>query len=163
MEFAFVLGVKTAGGFISQDDCRVIHQGAGYGYALFLTAGKFSGLVMGAVGKAHKGQEFLSTVLCLPIAFACNIGGNHNVFQRCKLRQQLVKLENEAYVVVAEIGECFLREGSCVDVIDTNGTAIGFVEGPDDLQECRFTGSGGTDDTDDLSFFNVERDAFQHL
>ena len=53
MQFCLVLRVERAGRFVSEDDGRVVYQGACHGDALFLTTREFVGLVGGAVRELH--------------------------------------------------------------------------------------------------------------
>lgn len=119
MEFGLVLGVETARRFIGQNDGRIVYQGASHGHALLFTAGKFGWLVVGAVGESHKCQKFFSALLGLAVTLACDKGWNHHVLQGRELGKQLMELENESDMLVAEIGEGLLGEGGGVDRIDT--------------------------------------------
>ena len=49
-----VLTVERTGGFVGEDDVRLIHQGAGYGYALLFATREFVGHVTRAVGQAQE-------------------------------------------------------------------------------------------------------------
>jgi len=49
---------------------------------------------------------------------AGDVGRYHDVLEGGELRQQLVELEDEAEVAVAEVGEGFLRELGGVDAVD---------------------------------------------
>jgi hypothetical protein len=85
------------------------------------------------------------------------------MFSSRELRQQLVELEDESDVLVAKIGERFLREGGGVDGINTYRTRVGLVERADDLQERGLSCSRWADDADHLTLVNVEGYAFEHL
>ena len=47
------LGIQSAGGFVGQQDIRVIDQGTGNGHSLHLTAGHLVGLLMELIAQAH--------------------------------------------------------------------------------------------------------------
>ena len=90
--------------------------------------------MVGTVGKAHELQQFGGTLLSGFLGCPGNVGGNHDILYCGKLRQQLVELEYEADVAVAEVGELLLRKGGGVDAIDTYRAAVGAVEGADNLE-----------------------------
>ena len=98
-----------------------------------------------------------------PLRGAGDVGRNHDVLDGRELRQQLVELEDEAHVAVAEVGELLLRERGGVDAVDTYRTAVGTVEGADNLQQGGLAGAAGADDADDLAAVDVEVNAFQYL
>ena len=133
VEFFLVFRVKGARGFVGKDDSRVIDEGTGYGYTLFLTPREFVGLMSGAFSKSHEIKQFLGSLLGLSVRQTSNIGGNHDVLDSCKLREQLVELEYKAYVLVAEVGEFLLGELGNVNTVNTYRTAVGTVEGADNL------------------------------
>ena len=72
---------------------------------------------------------------------SCDIGGNHDILYRRELRQELVELEHEAEVLVAEVTQLLGGEGGGVDAVDAYRTGVGAVEGADDLQEGGLAGT----------------------
>ena len=67
VEFFLVFRVKGARGFVGKDDSRVIDEGTGYGYTLFLTTGELVGLMGVTVGETHEIEQFLSPLLGLSL------------------------------------------------------------------------------------------------
>lgn len=53
-------GVQITGGFVGKDDGGAMDEGAGYGGALELAAGKLVGTVVSAVGELNGVEEFAS-------------------------------------------------------------------------------------------------------
>ena len=94
---------------------------------------------------------------------AGNEGGNHDVLDGGELRQQLVELEHEADVAVAEVGQPFLRQRGDIGLVDDHRTAVGTVQCADDLQQGGLASSTGAYDADHLAFVDVQVDAFQYL
>ena len=135
VELLLVLRVKGARGFVGKDDSRVIDEGTGYGYTLFLTPGELVGLMSGAFSKSHEIKQFLGSLLGLSVRQTSNIGGNHDVFNGGKLREQLVELEHEAQMLVAEIGQFLGRQVGDVDAVNLNGTSVRPVKRADDLKQ----------------------------
>ncbi len=163
VQLLLVLGVERTGRLVGQDDGGIVDKGAGYGDALLLAARQFGGLVGGAVAESHELQQFLRPFLCLLLRGAGYIGRNHDIFLGRELGEQLVKLEDEAEVAVAEVGEGLLAKGGCVDAIDTYSTLVRAVEGADDLQQGGLSGAGRAYDADYLATVDVEVDAFEDL
>ena len=87
----------------------------------------------GTVAESHKLQQFCCPSVCFFLRSSGNECGYHDVLDGGKFRQQLVELEDEADVAVAEVGQFLLGELCGVDTIDTNRTAVGAVEGADNL------------------------------
>ena len=117
----------------------------------------------GAVAETHEFEQFLGPLLGFAVTLSGNEGGNHDVFECRELRQELVELEDETDVAVAEVGEFFVAECRDVGVVDDHRTAVGLVERADNLQEGGLAGSRGAYDTDHLALADVERDALEHL
>ncbi len=163
VEFFLVFRVKGARGFVGKDDSRVIDEGTGYGYTLFLTPREFVGLMSGAFSKSHEIKQFLGSLLGLSVRQTSNIGGNHDVLDSCKLREQLVELEHEAQMLVAEIGQFLGLQVGDVDAVNLNGTSVRPVKRADDLKQGGLARSRGTYNTDHLALVDMEVDAFQYL
>src|SRR5687767_6397993 len=64
------VGVEVAGGFIREDDARVVHQRAGDGGALLLAAGKLHGAMFGAILHADHFESGEGAVLAFALAGA---------------------------------------------------------------------------------------------
>ena len=163
VEFCLVLGVEAARGFVGEDDRGVVDQCPCHGYALFLTAREFGGLVVGAVAQSHEGEQFFGAFLRLPASLSGDEGGNHDVLQGGELREELVELEHETQVLVAEVAEFPGVEAAHVDAVHGDAALVGLVEGSDDLEQCGLAGSAGADDAHHLSFVNMQVDALEHL
>ena len=108
VEFGLVLGIEGSGRLVGEDDGRAVDEGPGHRYALFLTAGEFVGLMGGAVGQSHEVEEFLGALFSAFLGESCDIGGNHDILNRRELRQELMELEHEAKVLVAEVAQFLL-------------------------------------------------------
>ena len=163
VEFGFVLTVERSAGFVGKDDSRLVDECSCNSYTLFFATGELVWLVTGAVGEPHKLQQLLSTLSGLTVFFAGDIGGNQDVFKCCKLWQQLVELEDESEMLVTEVGELLAGKGGYIDGIDVYTARIRLFECTDDLQQRGLSRSAGTDDADDLSFVDMEVDAFENL
>ena len=98
-------GVEGAGGLVGQQDRRVVHEGAGDGDALALTAGELVRLVVHAALEIDLLHGELGHLEAL-------VGGNAGVdqrqldiVQRRGAGQQVERLEDEADLFVADAGQ----------------------------------------------------------
>ena len=108
VQFFLVLRVQRTTRFVSQNDCRIVHQRTGYGDALLLTTAEFVGLMLGTVCQPHKLQQFLGSFAGSLLRRACYVGRNHDVLQCREFRQQLVELKHKANMLVTEVAQLFL-------------------------------------------------------
>ncbi len=117
----------------------------------------------GAVGEAHEGEQLVGPAACLAPAGACYQGGNHHVLPRRELGQQLVELEDEAYLGVPHLGQLPGLEVGDVAAVNKHLAGGGPVEQPHYLQQRRLARAAGTYDADDLAFLYGQADALEHL
>ena len=119
--------------------------------------------MVGAVGELQIFKELQGPLTRFALISLGNQGRNHHVFKRGELRQQLMKLEDEADVFTAETRELATIEFQ--DVVSGNGerTGIGFVERSHNLQQGGFTSTAGTDNADHFAFPDVKVDALEHF
>ena len=163
MQFLLVLAVQTARRFVGKYQFGIVHQGTCYSHTLFLATGKFVWLVVGTLGKSHKVQQFHSTLLSLLVRGACYEGRHHHIFQGCELGQELVKLEDEADVAVAET--CHAVGGKVGNILACyDDTAfVGPVQSTHNLQQRGLASTAGTHDADHLALAHLQVDALEHL
>ena len=119
--------------------------------------------MVGAVGKSHEVEQFEGAFLRLRRAFATDVGGYHDILEGGELRQQLVELEDEADVLVAEVAQLVRREAHHVDAVNADSTTIGFVECTHYLQQCCLAGTARADNAHYFSFVYMQVDALEHL
>ena len=60
-DLSFGIRIQFTGGFVGQQQGRLVHQGAGHGDAAFFTAGDLIGIGVDALGQAYALQEFHQT------------------------------------------------------------------------------------------------------
>ena len=78
-DFVAALAVQGAGGLVGENHRRVVHQGAGDGDALLLTAGKFRGTMRGAVAEAEAREQARGALGALVLGQAGVHRGNLHV------------------------------------------------------------------------------------
>ena len=74
-----------------------------------------------------------------------------------------MKLEHESNMLVAEVRQLFLTEACHIDVVNLYRPCIWAIQRADNLQEGGLTSTAGTNDTHNLTFADMQVDAFQHL
>ena len=98
-------GVEVTGGFVGEDDGWVVDERTGDGYTLHLTAGHLVGLVLEAVAEADFDECLDGTLTTL---LGLDLGIVHqwqfDILDGRGLGQQVVVLEDEAYLAVALLG-----------------------------------------------------------
>ena len=135
--------VKGAGGLVSQEDVRVIDQGAGNGNALHLAAGHLIGLLVDLIAQTHFLQSGLCPLLPLGAGDAGNGQGQLHIGQDALMGDQVVALENEAdgMVPVGIPVPVVVFFGG--DAVDDQITAVIPVKAADDVQKRGLAGAGG--------------------
>ena len=74
-----------------------------------------------------------------------------------------MKLKHKADILIAEGRKFFLLHPADDSSVNRYRTRIRLVERSHNLQQGGFSGTAGTDNTDDLSFIYFQINAFQHL
>jgi len=97
--------VKVACWLVGQEQAGVANQGAGEGDTLLLTAGEFAGAVIGAVFEANFVEPVCRHGERFPSRIAASEQRHGHVFQRRKLRQQVMELPYVADFPIAK-GRC---------------------------------------------------------
>jgi len=163
VEVVGVLGVEVAAGFVGEDDVGLVHEGAGAGSALLFAAGELGGFVVHAVAEAEFGEQGFSAGADFFIRFTRQEAGDHDIFKGRKLRQEVVELEDEADMTIAEGSEhvgCLVKD---VDAVDQYRAFVGRIEGSQEVEQRAFAGAGSTDDGDHLTSFHGDIDALEYL
>ena len=163
VQLLLVLCVEATRGLVGKDYLRAVDEGAGHGYALLLSTRELGRLVGGTVGEVQVVEHLHSAAAGIAHAGSGNEGGHHHVLHGGEFGQQLVKLEYEADMPVAEGRELLLLISGDVDAIEEHTAAVGAVERADYLQQRGLAGSAGTYDADHLSLVDGEVDAFEHF
>ena len=100
--------VEVAGRFVGEEDAGVVHEGAGDGDALAFAAGELAGAVLEAVGEAELFEKVYGAGVkglvvgaeAEPTVF--DHGGEEGVFEDVELWEEVVELEDESEMLIAE-------------------------------------------------------------
>ena len=117
----------------------------------------------GSLRQVHQPEQFHGIGLGLLALASGNEGGYNDVLQRGKLGQQLVELEYESYVSVAERGELVAAHLACVLAVEEYLSAGGLVKGAYELQQGSLAGSAGAYDAYHLALVDGEAHSLEHL
>ena len=138
-----VLIVEVADRLIGEDERGIVDQSPGNRDALLLAATQFRRPVPRAIAKTDRVEQLAGAP---GIRAAVWQHGNKDVLERCKLREQIVGLEDEPDALVA-IARCRgARQGSDVCSADDNLAAIGAVECGDEVEQRCLAGSRRADE-----------------
>src|SRR3990172_3424928 len=90
-------------------------------------------------------------------------GGHHGVFKSGELRQQVMKLENEADGFVAKSREPEIGVLKNILASKKQLAAVGTIQGAQNMQQGRFADSGSADNRHGLPRCQLEVEIPQHL
>ena len=95
------VAVQRAGGFIGQQDIRIIHQSAGDRHPLHLSAGHLIGFLVKLFSQAHFLQSFFCSAGALCLADTGDSQRQFHVGQDSLMGNQVIALKHETDGVVA--------------------------------------------------------------
>ena len=155
------IAVQRAGGFICQQDIGVVHQCAGNGDALHLTAGHLAGMLVQLVAQTHVFQRFSRSAPPLGLGDAGDGQRQFHVGQNGLVRDQIVALEHETDGVVAvrvpvAVGVLF---GG--DAVDDQIAAVVPVQTAHDVQQGGLAGTARAEDGNKFVVAQVQADIIQ--
>ncbi len=115
-----VLAVESRSRLVGEDDRGFGGDGTGNGHTLLLTAREVARVIVKALAEPHFTQHFLGAARGLIALAADDVEGDANVLERSQRREQIVGLEDEAYVLAAHFREFFRREAARRLSLDEN-------------------------------------------
>jgi hypothetical protein len=133
MELAAGRSIQIPRRFVRQKDQRIVRQSPGHGHTLLLTSRELSRQVTFPMGKAHGLQEPAGPVQGFGLRPASNPTRKGHVLQGRKISQEVVELEDEAYVTVTNAGTVFLFHFRELFSPDQNFPLRGSIEGPKEM------------------------------
>ena len=153
--------VQSAGGFVGQQNIRVIHQGTGNGHSLHLTAGHLIGLFMKLIAQANGFQGNLGPLFALRGRNAGDGQCQLHIGKDALMGNQIIALEHEADGVVAvgiPVPVIVFLGGNAVD---DQITAVVTVQTADDIEQRGLAGAGGAQDGNKLIVPQVQTHSVQ--
>ena len=155
------LGIQVSRGLVGHDQAGVVHQGAGDGHPLLLSAGK---LVRVMRFPAFEPDELQRLERPLPAFPAGHVGVKHGQFHVLPGRSAFEKieaLENEADARVAQDRQAPVAHGGNGLVVQEIGPRSRPVQTAQDVHQRALPGAGRAHDGDKIASKNVIGDPFQ--
>jgi hypothetical protein len=147
-------GVEVAGGFVGEEEGRVVGEGAGDGDALLLAAGELVREAGGLRVEADPGEAFECGSAGL--GMLGEEEGEFDVFNGGEGGHELEGLEDEADLVAADASELGGCEGGGGLAEEEDVTGGGEVHGAGEVEEGGFAAAGASGEGDELAAMDVE-------
>jgi hypothetical protein len=130
--------VEVAGGFVSEQDGRLVDEGAGDADALLFAAGELRGQMRGAVAEAYSGEGGEGFFL---VGDGVEVLREHYVFERGEVGDEVELLKDKSDFVGAEAVELLRRHGAEIFAGDADGAAGRAVEAAEEIDQRGFAGA----------------------
>src|SRR5271157_2679271 len=151
-----ILGVKIAGGLVSQHDGGFVHQRAGQRYALLLTAAHLGRAMLEAIVNAQQPSDAVDVgALTSPVTLPCNIAGDGNVAFGGQGREQIELLEDESDLRLAHVCARRIGQGSEVNAVNEYATGVGLRQSAKDVEQRGLTAAGRPYDGYEFALFHL--------
>jgi len=136
----------------------LLQQCAAHSDSLAFAAGQLSGSLVGAVSQSDAFDQLFGARR--QVAVGCEAGerGQEDIFENAALRQELVILEDEADVLIAEGGEVSSGQSPWILAENFEVSGRGAIESPGEVQEGTFAAAGRSADGERGSGDNFEVD-----
>lgn len=139
-------GVEVACGFIGQQQRGLLQQCPAHGDSLSFAAGKLSGSLMCTVSQPDSFNQLQGSFPQVSVGGKTGECGEEDIFEDAALGQQLVILEDEADVLVAEGGQVAGGQSPGVLAEDFERSGGGAIESSGEIQQGAFAAAGGSAD-----------------
>ena len=150
------LAVERAGGFVAQQQGRLLHDGARDGDALLLAAGKLRGKAVTQIADADQGQRLLRGQRPLGADRA-----QRHVLAGRQAGDEVVGLKDEADVTAPVEGQRPLVERRQIGFAEQEAAAGRTIKAADKIEERGLAAAGRTEQDDEVAPRQVEIDAAQ--
>jgi len=156
-------GVQVAGGFVGQQDGRVIDQRASDRDALPLAAGELVGFMEHAVAEADVFEGVAGTFEARRLAQTGVNERKLDVVQRIGAWQQIERLENETNLAVADLGELVVDHVRDVLAVELVAAGRRRIEAAEHVHQGGLAAAGRSHDGDILVAMDLEGDPAQRV
>lgn len=153
--FVCVCTVKVTCRLVCEEHLGVVDKSTSDRYSLTLTTGKLGGEVVETLGEAEALNKLTERLLIRSIRLVTHYCGKKNVLKSCELGDKVVLLVNKAHLLASEAAESISAHLCNILVIDEDTACVCTVETCADVEECRLTGTGGTDDSYELTLLDL--------
>ena len=163
VDLFLIFGVEVAGRLVGQQYGGRVDQCAGDGYALLFAPRQFGGFMGQTVFHGQHPEQFGGPFFDFVPFASGDVARNTHVLERGKLGQQVVELEYEADLRVAEFRDVLVRQRMHGHAVDLDLAGSGPAQRAEDLQQRRFAGAARPDDRNDFPFVDRQVDSFEHF
>ncbi len=157
-ELSGIARIEIGGGFVGEDKRGAVHDGAGDGNTLALSAGEEVGPLICAGGEADVLERFSNASAAFVGAYSLNQQGVLNVFAGGEDGDEVEGLKDEADLFAAQHRGLRRTETRGVHSVDENAAAGGLVDAPDEVQQGRFAATAGAGDGEEFASIDAEVD-----
>ena len=140
--------IERTGGFIGEDEARLIDKGTHNGDALSFAAGELGGFPGQAILQTDLCEQLLGTLAGIGGRLRQGEGGQEDVFEDAALRHEVMKLEDEANLPAADRRE--MQRGALRErfTIERDLATVRRVERAEQIEQRAFTTTRRADDGD---------------
>src|SRR5690554_2126223 len=156
------IAVQISGGLVSQHACGPGNQGTGQRHTLTLAARQLAGIMINALCQPHLLQHFLG-LFASPIAVLAPNNQRHgDVIKRRKLRQQMMKLVDEAQAAIAQLAAPGFGQAFGRYAVDKYRPGGGLIEQAQGVQQGTLARPRSANNGDHLALVHMQADIAQH-
>jgi acyl-CoA thioesterase-1 len=159
IENAFCVSlIQISGGFIRQQQRRLVDKRSRDGHALLLAPGKLSGTLSPATTQPHFTQPLASRLQRLLQSLASNQERHGHVFRGREIGKQMVPLPHKTHDAIAILRQFFFRKRPQRISGEVYFTTRWGVQRSQQVEQSAFPRAGGPYDRDHLAAFNNQVD-----
>ncbi len=146
----FRFGIKVSSRLVGEHDLWPGHEGASYADALLLATRHLRRIMLHAFAKTDPLQQFSGDRLAFFFRHASKHQRHRHVFDRVEAGQQIVRLENEAQMLLPELGQPTFAQFGDRNPADDDAALGGTFHTRQLVEQCGLTGTGFAVDAADL-------------
>jgi hypothetical protein len=128
---------------------------------LLFATGEFRRAVLQSVLQSHAAQQFARATLGLGDIEPCDAGGEGDIFQRVKFREEVVGLKDVADVREAELREFTIGQRGKALAAELDFAVVGAIQSAEQVQQRALARAGRAAQRDELAGFHGEVHAAQ--
>jgi len=153
-------GVQRRGGFIAQQNRRIVNQSAGNAYALFLPARQLRRISRVLALQADQFQQLTHFLLALQLGYARHLERQFNVLPYGFGRHQVEVLEDHADLAPQRHQLVFVKTGD-IHLINQHAAAAGLLKTVDGANQRRFAGAAAANNAENFAALDRQIDALE--
>lgn len=149
--------VQRARGFVGKNDVGIVDESTGNRHPLHLSAGHLVGLFLRLFFEPDFAERFQRSFAALFFGYASERETELHVFEHGHMRNEIVRLEDEAYAPVAVGVPVHVVELFRGDAVHLYIAACIAVQPADDVEHCGFSAAGRSEDGHEFVLAEFER------